>query len=209
MTDIVKLNQAIGVSLFLTNWDPLRFDRFALRLLGAAANDDLRAALRAQLDAVYGRVRALGALDKKVKSQGVEEGFGRLDALNRIGNQVFSIDLDRPENYVGSSAPVHYPRIWDTPWFPLAQYSASIGQPMVRNAGEALGTGASIAFAGAPSASPSLTAPLYTSTVQFDTCARWRTMIAGKQPTERDGFTGLHAPKWPAETLGSTEARAR
>ena len=26
-------------------------------------------------------------------------------------------------------------------------------------------------------------------------------MIAGKQPTERDGFTGLHAPKWPAETL--------
>ena len=28
-------------------------------------------------------------------------------------------------------------------------------------------------------------------------------MIAGKQPTEKDGFTGLHAPKWPAETLGS------
>ena len=27
--------------------------------------------------------------------------------------------------------------------------------------------------------------------------------IAGKQPTDKDGFTGLHAPKWPAETLGS------
>ena len=202
MTDIVKLNQAIGVSLFLTHWDPLRFNRFALRLLGADANDDSRAALRAQLDAVYQRVRALGALDKRVKSQGVEEGFGRLDALNRIGNQVFSIDLDRPENYVGSSAPVHYPRIWDTPWFPWAQYSGSIGQPMVRNAGEALGTGASIAFGGAASASPSLTAPLYTSTVQFLNMGKMEDMIAGKQPIEKDGFTGLHAPKWPAETLG-------
>ena len=202
MTDIVKLNQAIGVSLFLTHWDPLRFNRFALRLLGSEANDDTRAALRVQLDAVYGRVRALGALDKKVKSQGVEEGFGRLDALNRIGNQVFAIDLDQPANYAGSSGPVHYPRIWDTPWFPWAQYSASIGQPMVRNAGEALGTGASIAFAGAPSANPSLTAPLYTSTVQFTTIFKMEEMIAGKQPSERDGFTGLHAPKWPAETLG-------
>jgi hypothetical protein len=203
MTDIVKLNQAIGVSLFLTHWDPLRFNRFALRLLGADANDDSRAALRAQLDTVYGRVRALGALDKKVKPQGVEEGFGRLDALNRIGNQVFSIDLDRPENYAGSSAPVHYPRIWDTPWFPWAQYSASIGQPMVRNAGEALGTGASIAFAGAASANPSLTAPLFTSTVQFTNLSKMEDMIAGEQPTERGGFTGLHAPKWPAETFGS------
>ena len=73
---------------------------------------------------------------------------------------------------------------------------------MVRNAGEALGTGASIAFAGAPSASPSLTAPLYTSTLQIDTLFKMEDMIAGKQPTERDGFTGLHAPKWPAETFG-------
>jgi hypothetical protein len=142
------------------------------------------------------------ALDKKVKPQGVEEGFGRLDALNRIGNQVFSIDLDQPANYVGSSAPVHYPRIWDTPWFPWAQYSASIGQPMVRNAGEALGTGASIAFAGAASANPSLTAPLYTSTVQVANLFKMEEMIAGKQPTAGDGFSGLHAPKWPAEVFG-------
>ena len=83
------------------------------------------------------------------------------------------------------------------------QYSASIGQPMVRNAGEALGTGASIAFAGAASANPSLTAPLFTSTVQFTNLSKMEDMIAGEQPTERGGFTGLHAPKWPAETFGS------
>ena len=68
----------------------------------------------------------------------------RLDALNRIGNQGFSIDLKNPENYAGSSAPVHYPRIWNTPWFDWVQYNGSIMQPMVRNAGESLGVSAEL-----------------------------------------------------------------
>ena len=204
MTDIVKLNQTIAAALFLTNYDPLRFRRFTLRVLGPNASDDSRAALAAQLDAVVGRVVALGRLDEKVKKQGVEEGFGRLDALTRIGNQVFSIDLDRPENYAGSAAPVHYPRIWDTHWFPWAQYSASIGQPMVRNAGEALGTGASIALTG--SSSGSLTAPLYTSTLRIGALAAMETMLAGqKQPFADKKFTGLEPPKWPEEILGKID----
>ena len=77
-------------------------------------------------------------------SQSIEEGYGRLDALNRIGNQVFSLDLKKPENYRGSSAPVHYPRIWNTPWFDWVQYNGSIMQPMVRNAGESLGVSAEL-----------------------------------------------------------------
>ncbi len=89
----------------------------------------------------YGEVQAL---EKRVASQSVLEGYGRLDALNRIGNQVFSIDLKKPENYAGSSAPVHYPRIWNTPWFDWVQYNGSIMQPMVRNAGESLGVSAEL-----------------------------------------------------------------
>jgi hypothetical protein len=207
MTDIVKLNQAIAASLFLTNYDPLRFRRFALRLLGPNANDEARAALATQLGAVAGRVLALGRLDEKVREQGVEEGFGRLDALTRIGNQVFSIDLDRPENYAGSAAPVHYPRIWDTHWFPWAQYSASIRQPMVRNAGEALGTGASIALSGLANERASLTAPLYASSVRIGALAEMETMLAGskEQPFDARSFSGLHPPKWPAALLGQID----
>jgi hypothetical protein len=183
----------------------LRFNRFALRFLGADANDESRAALRDQLDAVAARVGTLHALDEKVAPRAVKEGFGRLDALNRIGNQVFSIDLNEPGNYAASSAPVHYPRIWDTAWFPWAQYNGSIGQPMVRNAGEALGTGASVVLAGAPSAASRLTVPLFTSTVQFQTLFQMEEMLAGKQPSAADGFSGLHAPKWPAEILGKID----
>jgi hypothetical protein len=202
MTDVVKLNKAIGLSLVFTRHLPFRFDRFALRLLGPDANDASRAALLGQLDAVVERVVKLHKLDEKVARHGIEEGFGRLDALNRIGNQVFGIDLDRPENYVGSSAPVHYPRIWNTAWFERAQYNGSIGQPMVRNAGEALGTGAPIALAGTPSGSTGLTAAPFTSTVQVGTLFKMEQMLAGKKPNEKDGFSGLSAPKWPAEILG-------
>ena len=203
MADVIKLNTAIGLALIYTKLDWLRFNRFALRLLGPDANNDVaRAALHQQLDAVVERVAILNKLDSKANPDGDTEGFGRLDALNRIGNQVFAIDLDKPENYVGSTAPVHYPRIWDLPWFDWAQYNASIQQPMVRNAGEALGTGSPIVLAGEPSNGAALTAPVYTSTVQFHTLFKMEDMLAGKQPNAADGpkgFTGLVAPKWPAE----------
>ncbi len=207
MTDIVKLNTAIGLSLFFTKMLPARFDRFALRLLGPDANDASRAVLKRQLDQVVGRVAALKKLDDGVKKQSAIEGFGRLDALNRIGNQVFSIDLDRPENYAGSSAPVHYPRIWDMPWLEWAQYNASIGQPMVRNAGEALGTGGNIALLGTRPGANDLTAPLFSSTVKFETLHEMEKLLAGSQPDAAKGFTGLRAPKWPAEILGPIDQK--
>src|SRR5471030_411713 len=207
MVDIVKLNQAIAVSLALTQLMPFRFDRFALRLLGADANETSRALLREQLGAVVQRVKALDALDKSVTASGVEEGYGRLDALTRIGNQVFSIDLDRPRNYAGSSAPVHFPRIWDVPWFVWAQYNGSIGQPMVRNAGEALGTGSPVVLSGAPGTGTALTAPLFTSALKVRTLSEMEKLLAGKQPDAANGFTGLVAPKWPTETLGPIDTK--
>lgn len=207
MTDIVKLNESIGLSLVFTKHDPFRFNRFALRLLGPDSNEGSRAVLAEQLDEVVKRAKKLHELDEKVSDKGVTEGFGRLDALNRIGNQVFSIDLGRPENYAGSSAPVHYPRIWDVQWFKWAQYNGSIGQPMVRNAGEALGTGAPIVLAGAPSSTTPLTAPLFTSTVQFATLFEMERLLAGKQPNAAAGFNGLLAPKWPAAILGPIDAK--
>jgi hypothetical protein len=139
LTDLLKLKQGIGVALFETRYLPGRFGRFADRILGAGSTLDAREVLKFQIDQVLNQYNATLALEKRVASRSIEEGYGRLDALNRIGNQVFSIDLKNPDNYAGSSAPVHYPRIWNTPWFDWVQYNGSIMQPMVRNAGESLG----------------------------------------------------------------------
>jgi mono/diheme cytochrome c family protein len=195
LTDLYKLKQAMGVSLLLTKFVPGRFSRFAERILGPDSTLDDRETLKYQLNQVLKQYGEVQALEKRVASQSILEGYGRLDALNRIGNQVFSIDLKKPENYAGSSAPVHYPRIWNTPWFDWVQYNGSIMQPMVRNAGESLGVSAEL----------NLTDPskgLYKSSVNVEQLYEMEQMIKGNTPPNaKDGFSGLRSPKWPSDIL--------
>ena len=157
-----------------------------------------RETLKYQIDQVLKQYKAVKDLEQAVASQSILEGYGRLDALNRIGNQVFSLDLKKPENYAGSSAPVHYPRIWNTPWFDWVQYNGSIMQPMVRNAGESLGVSAEL----------NLTDPskgLFKSSVDVDNLHEMEQMIAGKPPNAKDGFSGLTI----AEMAGGHPAQDR
>ena len=190
LTDLFKFKQGTGVALLFTRFVPGRFDRFANRVLGPEAPFEDRQTLRGQLDQVLKQYGQSQALETRVASHSVIEGYGRLDALNRIGNQVFSIDLKNPDNYVGSSAPVHYPRIWNTPWFDWVQYNGSIMRPMVRNAGESLGVSAEL----------NLTDPskgFYKSSVNVKVLHEMEQMIAGDPPSAESGFSGLKSPKWP------------
>ena len=194
LTDLFKLKQGIGVALLYTRYLPGRFGRFADRILGQNSSLADRETLKYQIDQVLTQYKAVKDLEQGVASAGIQEGYGRLDALNRIGNQVFSLDLKKPENYAASSAPVHYPRIWNTPWFDWVQYNGSIMQPMVRNAGESLGVSAEL----------NLTDPskgLFKSSVDVDTLHEMEQMIAGKPPSAKDGFSGLRSPRWPEEIL--------
>ena len=195
LTSLFTMKQGMGVSLLLTRFIPTRFNRFAENILGPDSTVADREALKDQLSQVLKQYGEVKALEERVASQSVLEGYGRLDALNRIGNQVFSIDLKKPENYAGSSAPVHYPRIWNTPWFDWVQYNGSIMQPMVRNAGESLGVSAEL----------NLTDPskgLYKSSVDVKSLFEMEQMIKGDTPPNaKDGFPGLRSPKWPNDIL--------
>src|SRR5438034_1151323 len=194
LTNLFAMKQGMGISLLLTRFIPTRFNRFAENILGPDSTVADREALKDQLSQVLKQYGEVQALEKRVASQSILEGYGRLDALNRIGNQVFSLDLKKPENYEGSSAPVHYPRIWNTPWFDWVQYNGSIMQPMVRTAGESLGVSSEI----------NLTDPskgLYRSSVQVKTLHQMENMIKGDPPSAEKGFTGLKSPKWPGTIL--------
>ena len=195
LTDLFKMKQGMGVALVLTRYLPGRFSRFAERILGPDSTVDDRETLKNQLDQVIAQYKRVKNLEERVASQSILEGYGRLDALNRIGNQVFSIDLKNPENYAGSSAPVHFPRIWNTPWFDWVQYNGSIMQPMVRNAGESLGVSAELNLID-PSKG------LYKSSVDVKSLFEMEQMIKGDtQPNAKDGFPGLRSPKWPNDIL--------
>ena len=194
ITNVPAFQQNVGIALIYTRYVPFRFGRFADRVLTPDATEEGRSALHQQLDEVVSTLFKVAALEKAVASQGVEEGFGRLDALNRIGNTLFALDTGIDQNYVGSSAPVHYPRIWDSPWFEWVQYNGSIEQPMVRNAGEALGVMSWLDMQGEKQNA-------FSSSVQARALFEMEQLLAGKQPDAEHGFSGLVSPQWPADVL--------
>lgn len=227
LIDLEKFRQAIGISILFTDWIPGRFDRFARNVLGEGASGEAKRLLREQVHDLWDkRLNVLRKLDKSVSHESVAEGYGRLDALNRIGNQVFALDLgpdgvaSEHRNYRGWSAPVSYPHLWTTPHFDWVQYNASIMQPMVRNAGQALGVGAPLQIARGGDG-------LYGSDVQIQNLFAIEQWLSGElaypdldpdhpwprpgqaaeihHPRDEKAFRGLRAPSWPAHVLGTVD----
>ena len=195
LTNLDKFQNGVGLALWYTRWMPFRFARFADRVLGPGASLAAKSDLKAQLIQVLTEDQKIHNLEEKVKARTIEEGFARLDALSRIGNFVFSVDLDNnPVNFVAYSAPVHFPRIWNSSWFEWVQYNGSIEDPMTRNAGEALGVRAAVNLTGK-------NGPLFSSRVRVDMLDQMEKLLAGKPPNLNIGFTGLNSPKWPENIL--------
>jgi hypothetical protein len=206
MVELRKLESATGLSILYTLKVPGRFGRFAARVLGPDAGQSERNKLETALAAVGDYLLNQKQIyDKTIKSKGqkdTDEGYGRLDALNRIGNQVFYTDLalgglsGLENNLHANDAPVSFPPIWTVPWFWWAQYDASIEQPLIRNAGEALGVSALINLS--PDHPPEA---LFRSSVALENLVRIEAMLRGSDPFARDpkGFGGLNSPKWPSQ----------
>lgn len=215
MTDLKKLELATGLSIAYTLYVPFRFQRFADRVLGPEASKADRDALRQKLGAIgsflidWAKTQETTVEGKKTwdgkPQKDTEEGFGRLDALNRIGNQVFSQDFALSgvkgfeKNLHAQDAPVSYPAIWTVPWFKFAQYDASIEQPLIRNAGEALGVTALLNLSDAYPQDR-----LWRSSVHITTLGWIEEMLRGPDPFKaaEPKFGGLLSPKWPSQILG-------
>jgi len=200
LTNLGEFREQIGESLKRT----LRlsvFNGFADRVVGPGdtlARRQARRRLYAALVITAGK-GLVAVLQKPDDDRSIEEGFGRLDAINRIGNQVFGDGMQLRRNLVPMTAPVAYPHIWDTSWFDWVQYNGSIQQPMVRNAGEAMGVGAVVNYTHGHS-------PRFTSTIPVRMLHdAIESRLAGRQPTQANGFTGLRSPAWPENLLGAID----
>ncbi len=205
MVDLFKLELATGLAIATTRYLPTRFNRFADRVLGpdatSAQRDELKKGMVKAWNVVFAQANALQGALKDKHQQDTEEGYGRLDALNRIGNQVFATDMALSgvpgfdKNLVARDAPVSFPAIWTVPSLLWAQYDASIEQPLIRNAGEALGVSALLNFS---PAAPRDT--LFRSSVQIANLIRIEDMLHGSNPAgpNQKVLGGLQSPKWPA-----------
>jgi len=191
MINLQKFTEALGLSATWTYYDPLRFRRFANRVLGPdhphADEVLLRNAVKYYLDTSFQEFKTTARLFP------TEEGYGRTDALARIGNFVFGTELNNRKNLVAGDGPVNYPPVWDASWMDWVQYNGSIQQPMGRNVGEALGVRSRINLLGYPGVQ-------LQNTIRVENLHQIELLLGGEEPGK-----GIWSPKWPEEILGKID----
>jgi mono/diheme cytochrome c family protein len=198
LIDLGGFGKQLATAMLATDVSLTRFPRFARAVLG----DRDSPAERARLHSALHKTVVEGFVEEFLHDPGgTTEGFGRLDALNRIGNTVFGAGMGIRRNFVPTTAPVAYPHIWDTSWFAWVQYNGSIERPMVRNAGEAMGVGGMVNYQEGPT-------PRFSSTIPvLDLYGKIEQMLAGDTPPlPAQRFSGLRSPAWPAAILGPINA---
>ena len=128
-------------SLTATYINPFKFSRFAQNVLKDYNTSEARGKLKSNLGSVIWALAKQSWTETKLHVYPTEEGFGRTDGLGRILNGTFAVNLSE-KNYRVANAPVSYPPVWNIYKFDWVQYMGSVRQPMARNIGEAMGTGA-------------------------------------------------------------------
>ncbi|MEL7312843.1 MAG: di-heme-cytochrome C peroxidase [Pseudomonadota bacterium] len=178
-------------SLTATYANPLKFDRFARKVLGERYPDS-KSTLHAELGATLKALAEIGQDNPFRHLYPTQEGFGRTDALGRIANTVFGDHLV-PSNYHVGSAPVSYPYVWNIWKFDWVQYNGSVAQPLARNIGEAMGVGAVVDLIDEYGA-PIPREQRYSSSVRIPELVEIEHTLQRLQP-----------PEWPAQIFGQVD----
>ena len=203
MGDFEGLMKGLVESMEATLRDEDKFQRFATKVLDmgngeAKSNVDLREHLEKIIE-----IRKAG--NTRNSGDGLEYGFGRLDAINSILNEVSSAALGIKENRRPANAPVSYPFIWDAPHHDYIQWNGMVANDAAgalgRNVGEVLGVFGTLKFK--PSYFPvdpeelferrtnlSLPPPGYESSVRIPNLGKLEHLLVD-----------LWSPLWPGSVL--------
>ena len=183
----------LGLSIAETLANPFKFNRFAARVLGPDGNTmGGKCALWRNMAGVAAGLGKVFLGSSAPWHYPVQEGYGRTDALTRIGNVVFG-DHISGKNYRKGNAPVSYPYLWNIWKFNWVQYDASVSQPMARNVSEAMGVGADFRFVD-DYGRPIPKSERYNSSVAFDNLQHIETTLQMLTP-----------PRWPEDLLGKID----
>lgn len=132
------------VSLTITYINPLKFNRFAKKVLKSTPKERYSQAKSKLRKEIWSSIKQALVYGKNNGSlYPTEEGYGRTDALGRIANTVYGDNFSK-DNYKIADAPVNYPHLWDIWAFDWVQWMGTVRQAMARNINEALGTRAKL-----------------------------------------------------------------
>jgi mono/diheme cytochrome c family protein len=185
--EVTEFQKALLLAVGFTQKIPFRYGRFEKRVLGPSATEDQRTDLKRSFTRFIDSAQF--ELDNAGPGKGIydnQAGFDRTDALTRIGNQVFAVDMLKAENFAPANAPVRFPQVWDASWFTWVQYNSSISDPLVRNVGEALGVRAAAKLHGADARD-------FGNSVHIEGLKELEWLLSGPVP-----YQGLRPPNWPS-----------
>jgi hypothetical protein len=199
MADIVGLIEDSYKSLLATQASSeslslgVMWRRFSRRVLGSAYNTQSDQKLRSEVAEFVKPIKWMGVYGAALRLYPTKEGYGRTDAIGRIGNMVFGTYLREPENLRVANAPVNFPQLWDIWKFDWVQFDGSVAQPMARNAGEALGVRVATSFLN-PDGSSNLSPDKWATSIHFENLEKIETQLQS-----------LKAPRWPRQILGEVD----
>jgi hypothetical protein len=200
--DVQGLITALVCSLQQTLNDPLKFGRFAGKVLGSQNTADNQAELKAQMvvslkNRVGYNLRNFAGYNPRLSTPPAPTHYGRLDAVDAIVNEVYyhavpAANLTSPiVGAVLANAPVSYPCLWDTPqhdyveWLGIAKNGGALDVlTLSRNVGEVLGVFGDFAIP----ETPSLLHLGYSSSVRVVNLTKLEDLLKV-----------LWSPQWPAD----------
>src|SRR5271166_712667 len=92
--EVTQFQKALGLAMAFTQLIPFRYGRFERNVLGTNATDRQKQDLKQSFDAFMATAKKEIDETTKQKIYDNQAGFTRTDALTRIGNQVFAVDMD-------------------------------------------------------------------------------------------------------------------
>jgi cytochrome c5 len=138
LADITRFFTDLDAAIAATLADEARLQRFAAALPGGGKDEAHLASAKKSLGSTHAWFTSYLAANHSSTA----EGFGRLDAIGRIINQVIRFTSD-PKNSLEPNAPTSFPLLWDAPRHDYVQWTgfapnASVGS-LGRNTGEVVG----------------------------------------------------------------------
>jgi mono/diheme cytochrome c family protein len=138
MINMIGFFTAVRASITATLADEAKLARYVAAVGGRGSEAERTTAARESLTTTGRWFESYLTVNRSTTT----EGFGRLDAIGRIVNQVIRF-TSGPENSVEPNAPTSFPLLWDAPRHDYVQWTAfapnaDIGS-LGRNAGEVVG----------------------------------------------------------------------
>jgi mono/diheme cytochrome c family protein len=184
MGDLVGFRDELIAAFRATLQDEGKFGRFAAKSLKEKATPEATKGLRDEV-----QVFLQGLVDQAERSRPQSpQGFGRLDAVSLLMNEMTGSVAGEPANYRKPVAPVSYPFLWGASRLEWVQWNGVAQNAINRNVGEAL-----TVFGHAE-------ATVKGDDLMIRSSAKIKNLIDLEEWTKT-----LAPPRWPEEILGEID----